>query len=103
MSRAVTWQGVEEWLAEHAQIDLWDDGVAASGVQLGAEPQPYRLDYHLDAPREWITRRLEVDASGGGWRRTLVLEHDGAGAWRSTPSARPSWTARWTATWPSRR
>ena len=81
MSRAVTWQGVEEWLAEHAQIDLWDDGVAASGVQLGAEPEPYRAEYHLDAPRDWITRRLEVDASGAGWRRTLVLEHDGAGAW----------------------
>ncbi len=37
MSRAVTWQGVEEWLAEHAQIDLWDGGVAASGVQLGGD------------------------------------------------------------------
>jgi uncharacterized protein len=81
MSRAVTWQGVEEWLAEHTQIDLWDDGIAASGVQLGAEPEPYRVDYHLDAPRDWITRRLEVDASGAGWRRTLVLEHDGTGAW----------------------
>jgi hypothetical protein len=81
MTRAVVWRGAEEWLAEHAQVELWEAGVAAGGVQLGAEPEPYRLDYHLDAPRDWVTRRLEVDASGAGWRRRLVLEHDGAGAW----------------------
>jgi hypothetical protein len=81
MSRALTWQGLEEWLAEHSRINLWDVGVAASGVQLGVEPEPYRLDYHLDAPRDWITRRLDVDASGDGWRRSLLLEHDGAGSW----------------------
>ena len=38
--RALAWQGVEEWLAEHAQIDLGDDGVMATGVQLGVEPEP---------------------------------------------------------------
>jgi hypothetical protein len=81
MSRAITWRGLEEWLAEHAQVDLWDTGVAASGVQLGVEPEPYRVDYHLDAPSDWVTRRLEVDTSGAGWRHSLVLEHDGAGAW----------------------
>ena len=26
--RALVWHGVEEWLAEHAQVDLHDDGVA---------------------------------------------------------------------------
>jgi uncharacterized protein len=81
MSRAITWRGLEEWLAEHAEVDLWETGVAASGVQLGVEPEPYRIDYHLDAPSDWVTRRLEVDAAGAGWRRSLVLEHDGAGAW----------------------
>jgi uncharacterized protein len=81
MSRAITWQGLEEWLAEHVEVDLWENGIAASGVQLGVEPEPYRIDYNLDAPTAWITRRLEVDAGGAGWRRSLVLEHDGAGAW----------------------
>jgi uncharacterized protein len=81
MTRAVVWQGVEEWLAEHAQVDVWDAGVAATGVQLGAEPEPYRAEYVLHAPRDWLTRRLEVDVSGAGWRRSLVLEHDGAGGW----------------------
>ena len=79
--RALAWSGVEEWLAEHAQLDLLDDGVLATGVQLGVEPEPYRVDYLLDVPHGWITRRLEIEASGAGWRRALVLEHDGAGRW----------------------
>ena len=32
-------------------------------------------------PSGWITRRLEVEASGAGWRRSLTLEHDGHGRW----------------------
>jgi uncharacterized protein len=79
--RAIAWQGVEEWLAEHAQVELGDDGVMATGVQLGVEPEPYLVEYHLDVPSGWITRRLEVEASGAGWRRSLTLEHDGHGRW----------------------
>jgi uncharacterized protein len=78
---AFAWQGVEEWLAEHAQVELRDDGVLATGVQLGVEPEPYLVEYRLDAPSGWITRRLEVEASGAGWRRWLSLEHDGSGRW----------------------
>ena len=79
--RAFVWRGVEEWLAEHAQVDLHDDGVLATGVQLGVEPEPYLVEYRLEAPSDWITRRLEIEASGAGWRRSLTLEHDGAGRW----------------------
>jgi hypothetical protein len=79
--RAVAWRGLEEWLAEHAQVDVGAEGVLATGVQLGVQPEPYRLDYRLDVPSDWITRRLEIEASGAGWRRSLVLEHDGAGRW----------------------
>ena len=79
--RALTWRGVEEWLAEHVQVDFGDDGVIASGVQLGVEPEPYLVEYRLDVPSAWITRRLDVEASGAGWRRRLTLEHDGRGGW----------------------
>jgi hypothetical protein len=79
--RALVWSGVQEWLAEHARVELGPDGLLASGVQLGAEPQPYRLDYHLDVPRGWITRRLEVEATGDGWRRAVVVERGVEGAW----------------------
>jgi hypothetical protein len=79
--RAVTWHGVDEWLAEHAQVDLGDEGALATGVQLGVEPEPYLVEYRLDVPSGWITRRLDVEASGAGWRRSLTLEHDGHGRW----------------------
>jgi hypothetical protein len=79
--RTVTWRGLEEWLAEQASVELSDGGVLASGVQLGVEPEDYRLEYQLEVPSNWVTRRLEVEASGAGWRRSLVLEHDGQGAW----------------------
>ncbi|HEY7619011.1 MAG TPA: putative glycolipid-binding domain-containing protein [Solirubrobacteraceae bacterium] len=82
MIRVLTWQGVDEWLVEHAHVELSDDGILATGVQLGVKPEAYRLEYRLEVPSDWVTRRLEVDASGAGWRRSLVLEHDGSGAWR---------------------
>jgi hypothetical protein len=81
MSRAVTWRGLEEWLAEHAEVDLWETGVAATGVQLGVEVVVEAIRLGLDAPSDWVTRRFEVDVASAGWRRSLVLEHDGAGAW----------------------
>ena len=87
--RALAWTGLEEWLAEHAQVDVEDGGIMATGVQLGAEPEPYLLEYRLDAPSEWITRRLDVEASGAGWRRSLTLEHNGSGRWSANGERRP--------------
>jgi uncharacterized protein len=87
--RAIVWTGLAEWLAEHAQVDVGDDGVLATGVQLGAEPEPYIVEYRLDVPSGWITRRLEVEASGAGWRRWLTLEHDGSGRWTADGERRP--------------
>jgi hypothetical protein len=81
MSRVLVWRGVEEWLAEHIRVALADDGVHATGVQLGAEPGAYRADYELEVGGGWVTRRLEVEVSDADGRRRLVLEHDGAGAW----------------------
>jgi uncharacterized protein len=66
--RFVVWRGVEEWLAEAASIDLREDGLSASGIQLGARPAPYRVDYRLDAGEGLVTRELEVTAVGEGWR-----------------------------------
>jgi hypothetical protein len=81
MTRALAWRGLEEKVAEHVQVELFDAGVLARGVQLGVDPEPYRVDYRLDAPNDWITRRLEVEAEGAGWRRSLALERDGGGVW----------------------
>jgi uncharacterized protein len=79
--RSVLWRGVEEWLAEAASIELDGEGLAATGVQLGAQPVPYRVDYRLDAAKGFVTRELELTSIGEGWRRSLVLRHDGPGGW----------------------
>src|SRR6476661_7998486 len=73
------WAGVEEWLTESAAVDLRVDGLSARGTQLGAEPVPFRVDYRLEAP-DLITRELELTSVAEGWRRHLMLRHDGEGS-----------------------
>jgi hypothetical protein len=76
----IVWTGVEEWLTESAAIDLTGGGLSATGMQLGAEPVPFRVDYRLQTP-EFVTREIELTATGEGWRRHLILRHDGSGTW----------------------
>jgi uncharacterized protein len=80
--RFLVWTGVEEWLSESAAVDIGSGGLRATGTQLGAEPAPFRVDYRLEAP-EFVTRELEVTARGEGWRRRLLLRHDGSGGWNA--------------------
>jgi hypothetical protein len=74
------WSGVEEWSAEVAAVELSGDGLTAIGTQLGAEPAPFRVDYRLEAP-DFVSRELELTATTRGWRRHLLLRHDGTGGW----------------------
>jgi uncharacterized protein len=77
------WSGVEEWLTEAAAVELGDGALSATGTQLGADPIPYRVDYRLEAPDDYVTRELELTATAEGWRRRLLLTHDGEGGWRA--------------------
>jgi hypothetical protein len=79
----VVWTGVEEWLSEAAAVELSDSGLRATGVQLGADPAPYRIDYRLDAANGFVTRELDLTGTGEGWRRRLELRHDRSGGWRA--------------------
>jgi uncharacterized protein len=79
----IVWTGVEEWLTETAEVELGVDGLRAEGIQLGAEPVPFRVDYRLEAPERYVTSELELTATAEGWSRHLLLTHDGAGAWRA--------------------
>jgi hypothetical protein len=74
------WTGVEEWLTESASVEHDGAGLSATGIQLGAEPVPFRVDYRLEAPA-FVTRELELTSTGDGWRRHLLLRHDGSGKW----------------------
>jgi hypothetical protein len=84
--RFLVWSGVEEWLAEAAQVELSESGLRATGIQLGAEPAPFRVDYRLEAPESYVTTELELTATAEGWSRHLLLTHDGSGAWRAEVS-----------------
>ena len=87
MERAVIWTGEGEdqdgdFHVEFSTVELGESGLRASGIQLGAVPVPYRLDYRLDATGEgFVTRSLHVEATGAGWGRRLRLERDDDGAW----------------------
>lgn len=87
MSRVLIWEGLDAWRAEVAQVDLVDDGLRASGTQIGVDPLPYRVDYELDVGERFVTRRLRVGAVGDGWSRALELTHDGAGNWSCEATA----------------
>jgi hypothetical protein len=82
----LVWTGVEEWLTEAAAVDLGDRGLRATGIQLGAEPAPFRVDYRLEAPERYLTSELELTATAEGWSRRLLLTHDGSGTWRAEVS-----------------
>ena len=59
--RRLAWSGTPDWRAEVCEVVLSDDGLAATGAQLGAAPMPYRAAYELEVRGDWATRRLRVD------------------------------------------
>jgi hypothetical protein len=71
---------------EHAELVIGVNGLEVSSVAFGTVPVPYRLDLDLTVCADWITRRLVLTASGGGWTRSLVLQRDAAGTWTGTRS-----------------
>ena len=81
MNRMLLWTGLGSWRAEVSDVDLGEDRLSATGTQLGVDPLPYRLDYTVQTGSRFVTNRLDVIASGPGWRRHLDLRRSGAGDW----------------------
>jgi hypothetical protein len=73
----------EPFGVEFAEVGLTDRDLAATGVAIGTEPVPYRLDYSLETEPGFITSRLRVVSRGEGWRRSLDLRRTTAGAWEA--------------------
>jgi hypothetical protein len=84
MTRLLLWSGIGSWRAEASQVTLAADRLSATGTQMGVDPLPYRLDYHLETRARWVTSRLVVVSCGDGWRRHLDLRRAGEGAWTCT-------------------
>jgi uncharacterized protein len=80
MERLVVWRGLDGWRAEAAWVRLDDDRLTAHGTQLGAEPEPYRLDYTLRTGADFVTETLELSLlrNGSLRRRLLVRRPDGS-------------------------
>jgi uncharacterized protein len=82
MARVVIWEGLDDWRAEVAHVEIGDGELSAKGTQLGVDPFPYRLDYALETSDRFVTRAMRLAISGEGWARRLDLSHDGDGDWR---------------------
>jgi uncharacterized protein len=81
VERLLIWRGLEEWLAEAAYIRIEDGRLSAHGTQLGAEPDPYRLDYSLRTGPDFVTEALELSVLRGGALRRLLLARGPDGGW----------------------
>lgn len=75
------WVGTDAWRTEAAHVQPAEGRFTASGVQLGIDPAPYRVDYVLDTTVAWMTRTLQVTAAGDAWRRSLQLTRNSSGRW----------------------
>jgi hypothetical protein len=53
------------------------------GDPAGRGARPFRVDYRLEAPGDYVTTELELTATAEGWSRHLLLRHDGSGDWRA--------------------
>jgi len=79
--RALLWLRDDEPGAEWCVVRFGPGRLSATGVQLGAHPVPYRLDYRLETGPGFVTRELRVRSAGAGWSRLLTLRRDEDGRW----------------------
>jgi hypothetical protein len=78
------WAKDEPFGAELVDVTLRGTTLSASGLAIGTEPAPYRLEYQLVTAERYVTRRLAVETAGSGWRRALVVERAASGVWTCT-------------------
>ena len=83
MERLLLWRGLDAWRAECAHVRLYDGGLEAHGIQLGASPEPYRLDYRLRTDPDLVTEALELSLLRSGRLKRLLLERSADGRWKA--------------------
>jgi hypothetical protein len=81
---ARVWAKDEPFGTELAQVTISGTMLAASGVAIGTDPCPYRLNYELTTTQDFVTARLAVRTAGPGWRRALLLDRSARGDWSCT-------------------
>jgi uncharacterized protein len=82
------WARDKPFGTEFVEVSIGRETLSATGVAIGSDPRPYRLEYQLTTTRRYVTARLSVRTAGDGWRRELVLERaDQTGSWQCTTEA----------------
>lgn len=79
MQVVCVWAKEAKYGTELADVRIDGGALTAAGVAIGADPEPYRLDYHLTTGDRFVTARLVVRTVGKDWRRSLDLERGAAG------------------------
>jgi hypothetical protein len=79
--RVVLWDKEDGYGTEYVEVELAPDRLTGTGVAIGWDPVPYRLEYTLETGADWVTRRLSVATRGDGRRRNLDLRRSESGAW----------------------
>jgi hypothetical protein len=87
--RAVAWTKDDPSGMELAEVRLAEGLLAASGIAIGSDPIPYRLDYSLVAHEGFVTAGLRVEARGEGLHETLDLWRSDEGRWNVGGESRP--------------
>jgi hypothetical protein len=75
------WAKDQPFGAELADLTVSSSRLSATGVAIGSDPCPYRLDYQLTTTDGYVTAQLVVGTQGPGWRRALILERAASGTW----------------------
>jgi uncharacterized protein len=79
--RAVAWAKDDPLGVEFAEVRLAADRLSATGVAIGVDLAPYRLDYTLETGEGFVTSRLHVTAVDEDGHRTLELRRSPGGRW----------------------
>ncbi|MCM0674905.1 putative glycolipid-binding domain-containing protein [Micromonospora phytophila] len=82
MPKSLFWARTDTAGAEHALLDD-GRGLTARGTQTAVDPIPYTCRYQVTTDPGWATTRVEVEAEGAGWLRSVRLERS-ADRWRVT-------------------
>jgi hypothetical protein len=88
VERALLWTREDQPGAEWCRVRLDSERLEAAGIQLGAVPEPYRLDYRVTTGPGFVTAEVEVSARGAGWSRRLLLRRAEDGPWSVDVTAR---------------
>jgi hypothetical protein len=77
----ILWQDVETGALDRCRLEAGPEGLRLSGTVLtAAHGTPLDVRYLVEADRDGLTRRVELELDGGSTRRVLLA--DGGGRWR---------------------